>query len=363
MRDALSLLDQAIAYGGGRLQDEETARMMGSVDHAHIVRLVEALAAGDAAELLDIVRELAAQARNLETVLTELAEVLHRVGLLQLAPEYRDPERSDWESVQALTELLTPEDVQLFYEVAVHGRRDLGLAPDERTGLEMTLLRMLAFRPEESGSSGQAPGNQGAARGSAGGRQRAGGAPAAVASAADSGGRNTPTVSHGPSAIGASAASAVLETDEPPTTASKPAASPPGSDTGRATGSADEEWHRLLPSLELTGPVRELARNIQLQSRDGDDWCFLIPDEVGHLGSSTLLGQLQSALSSQIGHAVNVDLRQVSEPLRTPAAVSEQAEVRRRSEAEHAIEQDPTVRTLRDRFGAHIIEDSVQPLQ
>ena len=108
----------------------------------------------DANPVLEIVGELFAQARDPEALLNELSEVLHRVCLVQLAPEYRDPDRSDWASVRQLAETISPEDAQLFYQLAIHGLRDLGLAPDPRTGLEMTLLRMLAFRPAQ-GDSGQ----------------------------------------------------------------------------------------------------------------------------------------------------------------------------------------------------------------
>jgi DNA polymerase-3 subunit gamma/tau len=302
MRDGLSLLDQAIAYGGGKLVDEDVAQMMGSVDHAHVAALIRSVARGEADQLLEIVAELFAQARNLESVLSELAEALHRVCLVQLAPGYEDPERSDWESIVQLAEVLTPEDAQLFYQIAIQGGRDLGMAPDPRTGLEMTLLRMLAFRPA--------------------------GAPVISKAKADA-----------PQAVG---------------TESSPAA---------ASAAEGEEWHGLLPRLDLSGPVRELARNIQLESRSGDRWQFLIPDSVRHLGSASLVQKLQSALASQLGHPVSLALHTASEPVPTPAVLGEQATLEKLSDAERAIEQDPTVQALKERFGARLIEDSVRPLQ
>jgi DNA polymerase-3 subunit gamma/tau len=305
MRDGLSLLDQAIAYGGGKLVDEDVAQMMGSVDHAHVAALIRSVARGEADQLLEIVAELFAQARNLESVLSELAEALHRVCLVQLAPGYEDPERSDWESVVQLAEVLTPEDAQLFYQIAIQGGRDLGIAPDPRTGLEMTLLRMLAFRPA-----------------------------------------GVPVISK-----------AKTKAPQAAETESSPAAA---SATSAAEG---EEWHGLLPRLELSGPVRELARNIQLESRSGDRWQFLIPDSVRHLGSASVVQKLQSALASQLGHPVSLALHTASEPVPTPAVLGEQATLEKLSDAERAIEQDPTVQALKERFGARLIEDSVQPLQ
>jgi DNA polymerase-3 subunit gamma/tau len=329
MRDALSLLDQAIAFGGGRLEDGDVAQMMGSVDHEHVAVLLRALAAGDAGKLLEVVRELAAQARNLETVLLDLAEVLHRIGLVQLVPGYTDPERSDWASVQELSGLITPEDVQLYYQIAVQGRRDLGLAPDPRTGLEMALLRMLAFRPAtapggESGGAGEEGVNTAAPR-----ARRAAGVSAAPA--------EEPRERNGA-----------------------------GSGQGKRTVRRDAAglaWDELMPTLGLEGAVRELARNIQLESRKGDRWRFLIPEEASHLGNRKLVQQLQSALSSQLGETIQVAIDRAAQPIMTPATVSEQAELRQRSDAEQAIEDDPTVRALKERFGARILEDSIQPIQ
>ncbi len=100
---------------------------------------------------MNIVNELVLQSRKLETALDELAEAMHRIALIQAAPGFRDPLRDDWDSLVQRASRISPEDAQLYYQIAITGRRDLGLAPDPRTGLEMTLLRMLAFRPAEGG--------------------------------------------------------------------------------------------------------------------------------------------------------------------------------------------------------------------
>jgi len=344
MRDGLSLLDQAIAYGGGKLTDADVADMMGSVDHEHVARIVQAVARDDAATLLEIVAELAAQSRNLESVLTDLAEVLHRVGLIQVAPGYRDPERSDWESIQQLAEELSPEDAQLFYQIAIQGSRDLGIAPDPRTGLEMTLLRMLAFRPAHAGTDGRA----------GGGTRAEGAKPAKTVrpSATGKAARSAPRA--GQSGVDPTPAPAELAGQEQ----QQLLAGGPG---GRSED--PEDWHGLLPRLELSGPVKELARNIQLESKEGDRWQFLIPENVRHLGSETMVQKLQSALSTQLGHPVNLALHAANEPVITPAVVGEKASRLRMSEAEKAIEDDPTVQALKARFGAEVIEDSIQPLQ
>lgn len=336
MRDALSLLDQAIAHGGGAVRDEDVARMMGSVDHDHVVRIVQALADDDAEALLSIVGELSSQSRDLHSVLKSLAEVLHRVGLVQRVPKYRDPDRADWDSVAALAPKLTPEDVQLYYQVAIQGSRELDVAPDARTGLEMALLRMLAFRPVAvaGGPVSTTPAapvssDGGAGKGGSGERDTGGGSVAAVSPHPES---------------------ATASRVTPP--AAQPSVDPEA-----------REWHALYERLELQGPVRELARNIQLASRRGEAWRFLIPDTVEHLGTQSLVGQLQSAMASQLGHAVDLALETSTGAVLTPAAVAEQASVKRMSDAERAIADDPTVKALKARFGATIVEDTIQPLQ
>ena len=350
MRDGLSLLDQAIAFGGGRLEDQDVAEMMGSVDHDHVVRLVEALASTDATALLAIVRELAAQSRKLDLVLDALAEALHRIGLVQLAPGYRDPERSDWESLEALAESLSPEDVQLFYQIAIQGKRDLGLAPDPRTGLEMTLLRMLAFRPAGAPAASSAPSGD-----------KAPGEP--VPKTARSAQQASRKTAAGVRAEPESRAAQARKPAPKPEAAAAPAAEFAAADTPGTAEQAPPDWHRVYDTLELAGPVRELARNLHLDSCSGGRWRFLIAEDLKYLGSDTLVQQLQSAMRAQLGQSVEVAVRPVPQVVASPAAASEAMNLRQKSDAELAIDQDPTIRALKEHFGARIDEDSIQPLQ
>ena len=319
--------------------------MLGSVDHAHLTSLIRAVAASDAAGILEIVAELSAQARDLEAVLTGIAEVVHRVALVQCAPGYRDPERSDWDSVTELADLISPEDAQLYYQIAVQGGRDLGIAPDPRTGLEMALLRMLAFRPAHSGlESGSAP---------------------AVATTKKRAGVSTGTAATATAKPTPAPAQPVSSQRQP---AGEPVPDPVGEGTAEQGSflesvAVGNEWYGLLAQLDLEGPVKELARNIQLESRSGARWRFLIPDTVRHLGSESVIQKLQSALTSQLGHPVDLALHTATQAVTTPAVVHENATRERLSEAERAIEKDPTVRELKERMDARIVEDSVQPLQ
>ncbi|MFT5887233.1 MAG: DNA polymerase-3 subunit gamma/tau [Zhongshania sp.] len=148
MRDALSLTDQAIAFGSGRLGEQDVRQMLGTIDHGSVYRLIEALTASDGAALLAIVADLAEMGADFAGVVSELLVVLHRLAIAQTVAEGLDNSLGDRQRILELAANLAAEDVQFYYQMALSGRRDLGLAPDPRAGLEMLLLRMLAFKPQ-----------------------------------------------------------------------------------------------------------------------------------------------------------------------------------------------------------------------
>ncbi|EWH00134.1 DNA polymerase III subunit gamma/tau [Halomonas sp. BC04] len=148
MRDAMSLTDQAIAFGQGRICHADVAAMLGTLDHRHVVALVEALAEVDAARVLNEVSQLAEQGPDFAAVLDDVTGVLHRLAVAQMVPGALDNGHGDRDLLLALAARFTPEDIQLYYQIGIQGRGDMAHAPDLRTALEMTLLRMLAFRPQ-----------------------------------------------------------------------------------------------------------------------------------------------------------------------------------------------------------------------
>ncbi|WP_373096666.1 DNA polymerase III subunit gamma/tau [Zhongshania sp.] len=148
MRDALSLTDQAIAFGSGKLAENDVRQMLGTIDHGSVYRLIEAFAASDGAALLAIVADLAEMGADFAGVVSELLVVLHRLAVAQTVAEGLDNSLGDRQRIIDLAATVTAEDVQFYYQMALAGRRDMGLAPDPRAGLEMLLLRMLAFKPQ-----------------------------------------------------------------------------------------------------------------------------------------------------------------------------------------------------------------------
>ena len=155
LRDALSLLDQVLVFGAGRVGEADVRGMLGTLDRGHVLRIVEALAAGDAAALVGAARACAEHAPDFDQVLGEIASLLVRIALTQVVPDAGEEGMQEWEPdvVRPLAARLPAEDVQLYYQMALLGRRDLAQAPDPQTGFEMTLLRMLAFRPAAPGGA------------------------------------------------------------------------------------------------------------------------------------------------------------------------------------------------------------------
>lgn len=372
MRDGLSLLDQAIAFGGGSLRDDDVASMLGSIDHVHIAAIIEALGRSDAGALMEIVNDLVVQSRNLESALDELAEAMHRIALIHAAPGFQDPERADWESLVEHANNITPEDAQLYYQIAITGRRDLGLAPDPRTGLEMTLLRMLAFRPTQAG-----PGEIASSPTTASPAVSATNNPV---SAPQGQADQTSSTGHSPAAAAKAAFEAMLGTasakpletspveakaveSRPVETESVETEVPEKKTQIIADEDGEPDWSILQENLELNGAARELARNMQLESTGKLRWKFLVPDTLQNLGSENVVQSLQAALSAHLGREVLLDLHAEAKPLDSVAVAVERTEVNRMSEAERAIEEDATVQEIKEKFGAKFVTDSIQPIQ
>ena len=234
LRDALSLLDQAIAFCGGKVLQEPVGVMLGTIDRQHVGRMLELLADGDAAGLIGLVASIDEQFPDYGQLLDDLARVLQRIAVYQVVGVLNQETDFDEQALEALAARISAEDVQLFYQIAVTGRRDLYLAPDPRSGAEMTLLRMLAFRPD----------------GAAGGVR---GAPAkAVARKAA-----TPVVTR------------IQERDD-------------RSPTSAQAAWEDPDWAKLLPKLGLTAVNKQLAGNCAYLRREGDTLHFVLDPRAVH---------------------------------------------------------------------------------
>jgi DNA polymerase-3 subunit gamma/tau len=350
MRDGLSLLDQAIAYGAGQVNEPDVRVMLGTIDRERVTGLAHAVAAGDGLAVMSEVVRLDEQAPDYAAVLSELATLLHRAAIAQLLPGAVDHRGDDAQAVQELAGRMTPEDAQLFYQIAVTGQRDLPLAPDPRSGFEMTLLRMLAFRPAGVGSGSSAP-------------QRAGtSAPAPVLPM----GKASPgRTEAGQGEAGQGQASEVPAVREAVPRESKPApapaseqTAPPAAPTSDATG----EWETMLSELNVSSMARVMASHCQLVASGGDELTLTLDPAQANLYSEDRVVKLRSAIQERFAKSLQVQIGSGSAQGETPAQARERRDRERQAQAEQAIHQDRNVRALVDRFGANVQPESVRPV-
>jgi DNA polymerase-3 subunit gamma/tau len=332
MRDALSLLDQVLAFGGGRALESEVRALLGTLDRRHVEALLDALAAKDGAALMNCVQQLDERAPDYDQALGELAAAIQRMALLQAIPDL--PGEDDEEQDQALALLakrFSPEDLQLLYQIAIMTRRDLDFAPDARGGFEMALLRMLAFRPEAPQAANSSPPP---------------GAPRAASSSSRS--------------IGAAAVSAPNAQAR-----AEPSPSPAPASTAPAVAVAPSgDWPAIVAALALQGPAGQLAAHCVLVGRT-KDLVKLRLDRAGEVfHRAQLVQKLTQALAQHYGQPVRLEIsvadadRIESTPARQQAQVADE----RLRAAEQAIEGDPAVRAMCDIFGATVQPGSVKPL-
>ncbi|WP_426271390.1 DNA polymerase III subunit gamma/tau [Dyella kyungheensis] len=350
LRDGLSLLDQAIAYGGGSLRVDDVRAMLGSVARGQVLGLLQALAEGNGESLMAECTRIASYSPDFGGVLDDLASVLHRIQLIQLVPGYRPEENgSDDSALIELAQQLAPEDVQLYYQIATTGRRDLALAPDARTGFEMAILRMLAFRPADGGGSSQAE------------RPAASAAPRAPAPAP----RTAAPVANERMHVASVAAPSPARAAPIPEPVAAPVAAAPAP---RVTVAVDARglphWDSLIEHANFRGPLGQLAQNAVLRDREGHTLVLALQPMHMHLAVEPMVGQMEDRVSQALGERVK--LRFVEEhgaAGETVAARAASARVAAQSAAEQAIEEDPLVQSLKREFGARVVPQSIKPFE
>ena len=295
--------------------------MLGALDQTYLLQILEALAESNGPRLMAIADDIAARSLSFGNALQDLGALLHRIAVLQMAAgEAEAPEGAEAARVAALAEMLSPEEVQLHYQIAAHGRRDLSLAPDEYAGFSMTLLRMLAFRPD----AGESPTERAA--------PRAAPVPA-------------------PARPAPQRAQPVLAKAEP--------SARPSTDEPRAALRIDD-WLGVVGQLQLTGLTRELVQQAELVTQDAQSITLRVP--IKSLLTGPTLDKLKAALAQHFGRpvAVMVEVGAVGGP--TVAAKKSDERAARQAEAESIIQADPFVQSLVRDFGASVVPGSVKPV-
>jgi DNA polymerase-3 subunit gamma/tau len=317
LRDALSLLDQSIAFGSGTVKEADVALMLGTIDQQHVARILERLAREDGQGLMQVVAEIDEQFPDYGRLLDDLARTLQRVAVYQVVGASDLDDEYAEANLAELADKLNAADVQLFYQTALTGKRDLGLAPDPRSGVEMTLLRMLAFKP--AGAGGAVP---------------AGGAAA----------KKTPaTPKKAPAAR--------------PASGSKQAAK------AEVRAWQDPDWVSLLERLPVGGAVRMLASNCAYVRREENTILFSLDSRSESLLTRQRSDAIAEALSSYFGETLMVQIivSAIAEA-ETPVQRESRLDDEKLAQAKEALESDPNVRALKDMFGAELKADSVKSL-
>ena len=346
LRDALSLLDQAIAFGAGEVREASVRTMLGVVDRAYLHRIVDALLAGDGKALLAEADAIAAAGHAFAPVLDELASLFHRIAIAQVVPDA--PPAEDAEQVGAYAARMSPESVQLAYQIAVQGRADLALAPDEATGFSMTLLRLLAFEPADAVPAPVGPPREGAA--GSGPRDRG---PGARRVDANVDAMRAPAAARAVDAPRVAAASPVAST-------SSAAASTRAAQAARlAVPDTASAWPPFVASLGLVGMAAQLGAQSEWKSLRGNVLTLAIPASQKHLADKVYADKLKTAIEGATGRKLLLAF-EIGDNEGSLAAITRRDREQARAQAEAAFRDEPFVRDLVERFGATVRAETIE---
>lgn len=350
MRDALSLLDQAIAYGAGKVQLSEVREMLGTIERNRVFQLVQALVSGDAEVLMEQVSQLAEQSPDFAGVLEALNSLFHRLAMAQQVPAAVDDSMGDREALLELAGQLTPEQVQLYYQIGIIGRKDLPLAPDPRSGFEMVLLRILAFQPSQSRAAvppvghGQSnppqPAESGERVAASTQQQAAYQQPVATENVAEQGVSSAPP-----------ADSVTEKSDDAPLAEQT------------ALDGADA-WATLVAKLPLTGMTRQLAEHTALVRHEGESVELVMDPGFESLYNPKWEQGLQQALQMYYEQPIKLSIRSGESEegsSATPRQMRQEQQAAQQQQAEAAISDDPALQSILEHFDGQVEPGSVRP--
>ena len=317
MRDGLSLLDQAIVYGNGAVNNDDVHAMLGSIAQQPVESILHALAQADAPAILNQIDDLSQLSPDFSDLLQQLLQFLHRVALVQHVPATLTHDL-DVEVVAHLAKAMSPEDVQLYYQIGLLGQKDLELAPDPRSGFEMVMLRMLTFRPVKGGES-NAPIQQTAAP------QH----------------QSRPQAQIPPPQI------APMHTPQ----------AAPVSETPRIT----DNWETILTNLKVGRMVKEIARHCILEFLDDAQCRLNLDPEKANLLDADVTAKIEVALREMFGKPIKLTIEVKTLGMATPAQQVVHAQENRQQSAVDAIHQDPNVVYAKTHFDAQVLPETIQP--
>ncbi|MFV2057210.1 MAG: DNA polymerase III subunit gamma/tau [Thiohalomonadales bacterium] len=348
IRDALSLLDQAISYGAGSLQESDVLNMLGAIDHRDISDLLEAITLSIPEAILTAINHIAEYSMEFDQVLSDLISAFHQIALLQLSPQSVDTSKDNFEQLEKLAQQISQEDIQLYYQIALIGRRDLALTPDSKMGIEMTLLRMLAFKPADQNFSSPLPKPQSKSQPKPSIQE-----PRPASAQQEQGSTLTPKPAPKSLSNQSSERSADVDTDTlktpPPVT--------------HLDSESDINWENIANRLALTGMAKQLALNCSLLEYDKDKLTLQLNKNQSHLLSDSRADSVADALRSILPNTI-LRIQLAKEKLiDTPAELNDQRQQHRIKSAVEDISGDQAVQQFKELFDATISTGSIEPIE
>lgn len=364
MRDALSLTDQAVAHGGGKITEHEVAAMLGTIERRFIIEICESMAHGDGKAVLADVARMADQAPDYDSALADLLGIWHQVAVAQSVPEALDNGVSHYQEILQLATQVSREDVQLFYQICLLGRRDIDLAPDLRAGFEMVLLRALAFRPQTEPSPDEKP------------REAVSPIKKPEMQSPATNRRTSRTLLSEksidsvvkpkvPDSVVATEYSSSIEQPEPATSKSVLAvnSSGPNPDSNEKIcldRFQASNWTQVFRQLPLNGVLREVASDCVFLQQERGQLNFLIDRKRTSLYDSAHQQRLAQFLSEYFGQPVTVTIDFGVPAVETPRAAEERQQRERREKARQLLFADPGVQRVMELFDAKLDENSIR---
>ena len=330
MRDALSILDQGIAYCGGTIEEATIKKMLGAIDQSYLFNLTHAVIDQDGSKVIEIAKQMDERNLSFDAALNDLANLIQMISVTQAIPESLEASYLERDQVIALTKKISAEQLQLLYQITILGRRDLYLAPDEYAGFTMTLLRMLSFIPQDSVTSKTSV------------PLRKDIATQAI--------KLEPVIKPSEISLDTSEDKKKIEVLDEAT-----------DDEPKVTRSFDGNWRGLVDQLKL-GLVKALAQQSELVSFKGNEMILSIADEHKHLLNETYQKKLESSLSEYFNQRIKLIILQKGAN-NSPLKQKQEERSTLMKDTEHAILQDQFVKSLLNEFNAEIIPSSIKPNQ
>jgi DNA polymerase-3 subunit gamma/tau len=332
MRDALSILDQAIIFSKGTIKESGVHAMLGTIDQVYLYDLLEAIIQKDGAKLLNIANGIEEKSLSFDTALQEMARLLHTLSLAQIVPQTINVNIPEYKQIISLSKRFSPEELQLYYQIALHGRSDLGLAPDEYAGFTMTLMRMLAFIPENLLENTKAS------------------IPPSALNSKEQNPRANKKISAASDSNSKHISPNILNDVRVSNTYSNSA------------DQSDIDWPSLVNQLKLSGMERMLAQHCEIKSYSTDNLELCLLAEHKHLLEKRYQDKVKIALNEYFGRNIYLKFSIGKITGITPAELDNREKNTKQQQAITAIETDPVVRQLMDNFDATLINSSIKPI-